>query len=294
MRTKNPYKNPLYREIWDLNNRQKRDVLIFITGPRGTGKSQLGNKIGFDLDENYRNGDPMTMVKERVIREPDQFTEIFNKDLPEGSFIMFDEIGVGASAREWWSFVNIALSKLVQVVRYKKYIIVFTAPSFRFVDAHLRQMFNYMIITKRVAHSQHTVRFKLYRLDYDKIEGKLYKRHLINNNTKIKRWKFKRVSTRWFNAYEKYSKQFKGDIIDELALANRSRRLKDIEKNKVKPDLKKIAEEVADKWKDIVTLYHGAWVVPVSKVSVRYNLGDYQARRVKVMAEDILKERGSI
>ena len=219
MRTANPSSsvqlpdNPLYKRFWNRLHKYKKNCLIIICGETGSGKSTLGLKICKTLDP--------TFTEKRVISRPKDFLDVVvNGDLKLGQAIMLDEAGTVANAREWYSFNNKVVSYILQTFTYKRLVVVFTVPSFDYVDKQSRMLFHYYIECKRVDFMRKETVAKVMRLQYNAMTGKLYRKYLRfvigEDYCKVINFHFKKPDRELMKAYEKKSHQFKHDIAVEM------------------------------------------------------------------------------
>lgn len=105
----------------------KRNVLLAIVGPTGSGKSYAGMKIGelFDRNEDFDIS--------HVVFSVDEFYDAISR-LKNNCFIVFDEAGLGFAHREYMSAINKMLAMVFQTFRYKYINVIFTLPKLGFMD----------------------------------------------------------------------------------------------------------------------------------------------------------------
>jgi len=123
--------------------------IIAITGAQGTGKSYDGIALSKEVVK-------YTLPKRKFSLDNVAFTtqEFFriynNKDLtPEGDYILFEEIGVNANAKDALTSINKVLGKISQTLRYRKLIIILTAPDLSFIDKTLRKQMHFWLETDK-------------------------------------------------------------------------------------------------------------------------------------------------
>ena len=111
-------------------------------GKPGTGKSYTALSIAWKSDPDFS--------VDNVCFSADDFMSLIRGKLPEGSFIVADEIGAWMSNREYQSTSNKCLSYVLQTFRFKKFGILWTTPMGRFVDVNLRSLSDAIIETLNV------------------------------------------------------------------------------------------------------------------------------------------------
>lgn len=106
-------------------------ILIF-TGGTGSGKSYTAMEMAMDLDPDFN--------VERIVFKPEDFITVTKQKLPKGSVIMWDEVGVGLSAREWFSIQNRMISYVLETFRRDNLILIMTTPNISFIDKKVRSL----------------------------------------------------------------------------------------------------------------------------------------------------------
>lgn len=130
--------NSVKVRLWQKN----QNWLCIITGPTGTGKSYAALSLGEEIQGRK-------LEVHQVVFTAREFLEELG-NLKKGDVIIFDEAGIGMSAREWSSQLNKMLSTVLQSFRYRNIAVIFTVPDLSFVDVHLRKLFHTLIETKLI------------------------------------------------------------------------------------------------------------------------------------------------
>lgn len=118
----------VHRNIYD----EERNYLILVTGKTGKGKS-LSAGINYALAIN-----PEFTIN-NVVWDEKGFMNLVKTCKP-GDVILADEIGAWMGNRDYNTLVNKMLSMVIQTFRYKRLVVIWTAPLKRQVDVHLRIM----------------------------------------------------------------------------------------------------------------------------------------------------------
>lgn len=135
---------------------------IFITGKPGTGKSYTAIKIGSEVSK-------LTGVDfgiDNVVFTPSDFAKLYNdiNKVPEGAVIVFDEIGVSFNSRDALQKANKVFSKMLQIIRHRCILVIFTAPALSYMDSAGRMLLHWWLEADKL----------------DKVKGICYiKPHLI-------------------------------------------------------------------------------------------------------------------
>ncbi len=97
-----------------------------------TGKSYSAMGLAQDIDP-YFNVD-------RIIFHPKDFISLLEMGLPKGSVIMWEEVGVSLSSRDWYKEQNKIISSLFETFRRHNLILIMTVPFVKFIDSRIRSM----------------------------------------------------------------------------------------------------------------------------------------------------------
>ena len=112
--------------------RMNQNYILLIVGGVGTGKSYSGITLAEDIDP-YFNVD-------RIIFHPQDFISLLETSLPKGSVIMWEEVGVSLSSRDWYKEQNKVISSLFETFRRHNLILIMTVPFVKFIDSRIRSM----------------------------------------------------------------------------------------------------------------------------------------------------------
>lgn len=135
--------NPIYKTIWQRLHWRDQNFLIAFTGDTGSGKSFSSIKMAYDMDRD-RNGRHRFTV-DNIVYTPEQFISKVRGKLPKGSWIVWEETGVGINSRKFYEQVNMLMSYVTQTFRYKNYAVIYNTPSFSYVDKQVRLLYHAMV-----------------------------------------------------------------------------------------------------------------------------------------------------
>lgn len=129
----------------DIHNKDK-NKLIFVCGETGNCKSGSALRLAWDFDRDrnnkprfYFSADPSD-PKNRVVTSAAAFINLIKSNLPKGSCVVWDEIGVDADNREYYSLKNRLIKKVFQTFRSKNLVVLMTVPDFNSVDIGVRKL----------------------------------------------------------------------------------------------------------------------------------------------------------
>ncbi len=283
------FSNPLLTRLYNRVHVHNKNLIILIIGDTGSGKSYIAVKLAYELDKSFRNAEPEKIIRERVARRPREFASIIkNGNLKKGNAIIFDEAGVGISNREWHTAANKAMGSILQTFRNKNLIAIFTVPSKKYIDKQGRELAHYQVETQSIDYSkkknivkfmtcQHNPRYGTTYIKYPQlvVDGKI---------KKFKRFAFKRAPKEFIDAYEKYSGEFKAEIINE-ALEKMEQMEREKERSNRVVEVEKIADKIVEKADEYLRDYKNTKTVSVHKICAEFNVGTGYGRRIQALVK---------
>ena len=197
--------NIVLKRIRKRLKKTNQNFLGVICGQTGSGKSYSALTICKEIDPSFDI--------DRVTFTPEQFMELLNSGkLKKGNMILFDEAGVGMPAREWMRISNKVLSYVLQTFRHENLGIIFTVPSFDFVDVQLRKLFHAYMETLVINYREKWCKIKYMEMQYNPKYGKIYYKYprcyMNGKIVVIKALKIPKPPQDLINKYEKKKKRF--------------------------------------------------------------------------------------
>ena len=161
---------PTQKKYWITYIKQRikknKNFLGFISGPTGSSKSYSSLRICEELDPEFN-------IDNCVFGGLELMKLINSGKLKSGSAIVFEEVGVEMSSKNWQSTTNKMINYLIQTFRHRNFILIFNSPFMDFVDAGTRKLFH--------------AEFKTMGIDYNKKEAKL-KPVFLQYNSRLKKF----------------------------------------------------------------------------------------------------------
>lgn len=211
--------NPIEDYVRQRVGRQNKNFLCAVTGPTGSGKTYSALRFGEVLDPDFHAG--------RVVFTPAEFMTLINSgDLSSGSVVVFDEAGVTLNNREWQSKSNRLINFVAQTFRHRNYIVVFTSPSFDFVDVALRKLFHAVYETVGIDYKRSVCTVKPLFIQVNQRTGKMYYKYLKRRDSenrliKVTRYGLRLPSRKLRDAYEEkklaFTTKLNDSVMQELA-----------------------------------------------------------------------------
>jgi len=276
----------IIRGIRDRINHQNKNWLCIICGETGSGKSYSALAIAKLIDPSFNI--------DRVVFTPEELIRLLNsRKLHKGNVIMFDEAGVGIPAREWYSLSNKAINYIFQTFRHENLGVIFTTPSFDFIDSQTRKLFHTYIQTISVNFKEKVVESRWFNLQYNPRFGQMYYKHFRVATEQgiiiVDPIEISKPPEDLVEAYENKKRQFTKVLKKDVESDIRFARIKE-EKKMITPE--DIAKEIlANEKKYVKTTAKGKKWVDVNLIELNFPVGRYRAMRSKKLVESVLNRQ---
>lgn len=224
--------------------RQNKNFMGVITGPTGSGKSWSGLSIGEMIDPSFN-------IDQCVFGGRELMELINSGKVKRGSYILWDETGVGLSSRNWQSLANKVLSFLMQSFRHKNFILLFTTPYEDFVDVSTRKLIHAEFKTISIDFNKKKVKLKPKLYQYNPEMKKFYKKYLRvitkEGVIPITAWNVPKPSDKLVKEYEAKRIAFTKDLNERIQ--------QDLQKfeQKNKRPLTDLQKRIIECWKKGIT-----------------------------------------
>jgi len=196
---------------------ENKNFLGFVSGATGSGKSYSSLRICEELD-------PEFSIKRCVFGGLELMNLINSGVLKKRSSIVFEEIGVELSNKNWASITNRMINYLLQTFRARNFVLIMNSPYMDFVDSSTRKLFHSEMRTVGIDFKNKEVRLKAQLLQYNSRLKKFYYKRLKvikpEGKVPIDIWRVAKPTEPLRLAYEKkkreYSDRLNKKIYDEL------------------------------------------------------------------------------
>jgi len=203
--------NPVLERIWNRMNRDDMNFVGAVVGDTGSGKSLSTASICSALDPSYSADD--------VCWEPLQLLEK-SKDFENygtGDLISFEEGGVNADAREFWTQMNKSLDVVLQTWREQNRGLLMNLPSLDLIDKRIRKRLHFVFIV--VKRTPDFVVMKVLRVKENKTSGDIkFHYPLFDDEDGTNRIRYIRVGKPPENFVEEFredEREFKRGLIED-------------------------------------------------------------------------------
>lgn len=124
--------DPVLSWFWRRLHRLDQNILLIVCGQTGSCKSGSAIKIATMVDPKFN--------LDRIVFKADEFVKLASSNLPKGSVIIWDEIGVEHDSRDYYTTKNKLIKYVMQTFRYKNFMLIMTVPDLKSVDIGTRRL----------------------------------------------------------------------------------------------------------------------------------------------------------
>ena len=157
--------NPIYAYLWNRLYYNNQNFLGAYCGQTGSGKSYAALYSAWIMDRAQNGGHRFSI--DNVVFTPEEFLKAVKNNSYRGTFIIWDEVGVGINSRTFYEKTNLMISYVTQTFRWKNFGVLYTVPAFGYIDKQVRQLFHaYVQMLKPLPHLERSVG-KWYWLNYN-------------------------------------------------------------------------------------------------------------------------------
>ena len=201
---------------------------IFITGKPGQGKSNTSMAVALEVMK--LTGKAFTI--KNIAFSSLKFTQLYNnqKKTPPGSFIIYDEAGVGNNSKNSQKEVQKRFNQMLQTIRKRNILVIFNAPDLGFLDKDARKLLHFWIKTEKHNLDRQEILVSPFVVELDQRTGNiLYPYPVYDKIMQLTKIIVPYVPEKYFKAYEKLEIQYKSDLGLETELFLRKNKRSDIE-----------------------------------------------------------------
>jgi hypothetical protein len=190
---------------------------LFITGKTGSGKSYTSIRLAQEVTKmSYiaSNQNAIFDVNRHVVFTPIEFIRLYNDEeaCPEGSCIIFDEAGVTFSSRDALTKANKLFSKLMQIIRHRRILVIFTAPDLSFIDKSARKMLHWWFETASIDKALKRCHVKPHAVEINQMSGDVLMPYPVIGDRQVGEVVFDLVDKDTAKQYEWLAKKYKDAV----------------------------------------------------------------------------------
>lgn len=232
-----------------------QNVNICFTGDPGTGKSYAAISLAIDVSKKVSQikggvaSDYFNIERSMSVINVMDFFDVLDR-AKQFNIVVFDDSGVGYSARRFMDVINITLNNIVETFRPLNLLTIFTTPQLSFIDRVGRQLLDFYIELDEVIPDHNFSSGRVFEIEAKGrlgTSGKLfyvYPRYNAEKNTRVL---FKKPPDDICKKYEelraKSAEEYKHKSIAELKAKKEEKNKKKERENKAYL-LPKVKEEI--------------------------------------------------
>jgi len=148
----------------------KLNRVITAVGPPGAGKSWTGLEVGTRVDPGFG-------IDRVVFPGLDYIRAVADPGLDIGSFVEWDDAGLGAPSREFWTMLNRAVGMVAQSSRFRRLVIWVTLPDKSFLDSQPRKLVDIHLEFMRRTKPDQPIEARVYMVETDAKRGNIFYKH---------------------------------------------------------------------------------------------------------------------
>lgn len=273
----------LSRYIRNRILKKNKNMILFIVGSTGSGKSYSAMKLAKNIDHSFHVG--------RVCFTAEEFMKLLKEgNLKKGSVVIWDELGVDYDARKFMSIQNRVIGYILQTFRHRNLCVIMTLPVLKMSDLTGRRLGHGIVETIRIDYDKEQVICKYKHIEVNALTGKTYHKFPVateNGKTrKVKRVRISMPDKGLIEEYEKIKTEFTRQLAEDIEAKMKSRQAKEEAKKRTTEEM---ALEVLKRKDDFLKTYNKRTFFDISKIENEFEIGGRNAKKVKKMAEEYLK-----
>lgn len=169
----------LLQKLREHITKDPKSLYILVKGDLGSGKSWVSLSLCSGLDPDF-----VENKEQRIVFNPVEFVvAMANRELPEGSMIMWDEAQTSMNPRKHMTAINVALNTQLDTMRRDNIGLVFNAP--HRIDKDIIRKLDFEVETIDIDLGARKNRVKFKEIDHNKDTDKIYKKYIRVSGEKL-------------------------------------------------------------------------------------------------------------
>jgi len=251
---------------------KKKNFLVVLTGPVGSGKSWSALSICKQVDPTFND--------QRIVTSMKQLMNLVNSgNLKSGQAILWDEAGIDISNRNWQSLVNRMVNFLLQTFRHQRLILIMTVPYMDFIDASTRKLFHAEFLTQSIDYELKVVKLKPQLIQYNSRTKKFYYKYLRVRTklgvSPVKIWNITKPPQDLIDRYEEIKQKFTSNLNKDIGMQLNAEEYKTSRGNKIPPltEKQKQAFDIISKYGSFQEAIRNQHEIPESTLYFHFKQG---------------------
>jgi hypothetical protein len=261
--------------------KNNKNLLAVFLGQTGSGKTYASLRYAEMIDKEFNI--------DRVVFSTKEFMNVLNSGLKSGSVVVYDEIGVGHAARQWYSMANQMFNYILQTFRHRNIIVLFSTPDIGFLDKGARKLLHLTFETVGIDKENNLCVCKPLLTQNNPTYSKIYRKYPViirkGRQQTIKRIAFDLPSQELIDKYEEKKSEYTKKL-NKMVL----QKIKKQEQREIKINKKEFMEKLIN-MKDqlmkenIIRTKAGKMFVDWHLLKDKFNLKYVDAKTIKTMTD---------
>ena len=159
--------NPIIQRMRNRLLCYDRNLLGIFAGPTGSGKSESALRLALLLNPDF--------TTDHVVFTVEDFFSLLNSNtLKAGDVIVWEEMGIAADSRTFFSLQNRAITYVFESFRFKNLAVLMNVPGLRMIDSRVQRLCHYYFETVKIMRRKKLCRNKVFELQYNGRNNKIY------------------------------------------------------------------------------------------------------------------------
>jgi len=141
--------------------KRNQNLLVCVVGGTGSGKTYGAITLADELMNGNMN------PERHIVFDIEHFMDLINNGhIKKGEVVIFEEAGVNISSKDWGTKANKNINKVLQTCRHLNFGVIFTLPSFKFMDNSSRMLQHSVFVADEtnINYTTNQSKFKVYDL----------------------------------------------------------------------------------------------------------------------------------
>ena len=271
--------NPLVRRILKRLHVRDMNYLALVCGGTGTGKSETSLELARLIDPNFRVG--------QIVFSVEDFFNLLNSGrLKRGSAVVWEEMGIAADSRMFYSLQNKAITYCFESFRWLNLAVIMNLPGLGMVDSRVKKLAHQYFETQKIDYTRKICRCSLFDMQYNPRMDKIFFKYpffwVDGQKIRADSIDINKPPDELVKKYKRIKKMFSKKLNLDLEAEIEDSK---IDKTIKTADVGYIVKEVLRRQKRYVHDFAGKQTVKTSLIQAQFNVGFVTANKAKAALE---------
>lgn len=269
--------NPIIKRIHDRLHKKDQNFLGIFCGQTGSGKSESSIKLAATLDPSFTHN--------KIVFSVEQFFKLLNSgQLEKGSCIVWEEMGVAADSRSFYSNQNKAVVYCFETFRALNLSVIMNVPGLGMIDSNVRKLCHMYFETVSINRRKKLCTCKVMDMQYNPRIDKIYFKYptvvVDGEEITVETLKFKQPAPELIEPYKKDKQIYIKKL--NLSLEHGIEQEKKNQQLGRKKEIDPYVSDILESHKDLVYKWRGRDNIKVSDICNLFeDIGTVTGERIK-------------